>query len=224
MRPIIAIAACLITVSHLAYAEERACCRETSRLYVGGGIMAILPNEVSIDESIPVQGNLSYDLKPGYGFNALVGYQVYPNASFELEGIIQQSKVGQTNGFIPSGTKGSQKNTSLMVNHRWVYRNLGNIAPYLGAGAGIMYIKSPFTETLTVGPNSEAKQFKDTVFAYQFMAGANFAVPGTKYELYAGYRYIGSQDGETSFNIIPGYTQKYNVSSHNLEMGARFRF
>ena len=213
-------------LSSPTYADERPCCRDESNWYIGASGMGVLPNQVSLDENTPTFGQQSYDLKTGIGFSGLAGYQFYPNASIELEVIAQQSSMDKSTIASVAGNngKGAQRNQAIMINHRWIYRNMGSIAPYVAAGGGMMKIRAPFAEVITVGPSTESQKVSDTVLAYQFMAGVNFAVPNSKFEFFGGYRYVGTQQGEVKFTIIPGYSQKFDASSHNIEIGGRMRF
>lgn len=214
------------SLSFSAYAEERACCRDESNWYVGVSGMAVLPKTVDLEENQPIFPGRYYDLETGVGFSGLMGYQFVPNASIELEVIAQESNEGDTN--IPASAsstgKGTQRNIAVMLNHRWIYRNMGSIAPYVGAGVGVMNMQGAMRYDITVSSVTESHKLDDMVLAYQFMAGVNFAVPNTKFEFFGGYRYIGTSEGEVKYAIIPGYAKKFDGDSHNIEIGVRMHF
>jgi hypothetical protein len=201
---------------------ERACCTGKSNWYVGASGLGVYQGQVEYGKSAAlaaVHDTTGYDLDPGIGISALIGYNFFPNASIELEFLGQDSGfAGFDNGVatLVEGGGDTQRNTAVMVNHRWIDRSYQYIAPYLAVGGGMMHIDTP----VGIGGTT----LKDKVLAYQFMAGLNFTVPDSKFEFFTGYRYIGTAKGENIVTGGPGRTVEYDADSHNLELGGRLRF
>lgn len=158
-------------------------------------------------------GNVSFD--NGYGAGASLGYMpgsgFLSNTRFELEYSFNQADIDT----IANASAGNDIQVhSYMVNAFYDIPTGTSIVPYIGAGAGLATVD---LRVPSINVNND-----DSVFAYQFMGGVGYTpstVPNTTLTL--GYRYFASDDpsfgqGATSVS--------HELSSHNLEIGARFAF
>ena len=206
-----------------AAAADRPCCPEEPGWYAGISGMAVFLNDTDIKNTtglFPAHDILDY--KTGYGFSGNVGYRILPSVRVELEVTKRQNDVDTFNGVpVVTGTNtfSAQSSIATMANVYYDYHNDSLISPYIGAGIGGVDVKSPLV--YFVGP--EAVTLKGWVLGYQFMAGINYEVPNTNFELNFGYRYLTTEDLKVKFDTVPGTASVPNTSS-NLEMGGRFYF
>jgi len=106
---------------------------------------------------------------------------------------------------------------SLLVNGFWDIETGGPVTPYLGAGIGVAQVSINDLGILGISLADD----DDTVFAYQFAAGAAFELnPNIALDL--GYRYFATADPE--FDDAEGTTFESEYASHNLNLGLRFMF
>jgi opacity protein-like surface antigen len=159
-------------------------------------------------------GDASFD--NGYGGGASLGYMpggdgFFNHTRFELEYSFNQADIDTIAG-VSAGK--DLRVHSYMVNAFYDIPTGTSIVPYIGAGAGLARVD---LDVPGIGLNEN-----DSVFAYQFMGGLGYTpstVPNTT--LTVGYRYFASDD--PSFGL-GATTVEHELSSHNVEVGARFAF
>lgn len=161
-----------------------------------------------------LNGTAEYDT--GLGAGASLGYMpggtgFFSNTRYEIEYSLVQADLDTVAG-TPTGD--DLRVHSYMFNGFYDIPTGTQFVPYVGAGIGFA---SPKIDIQSIGLRDE-----DTVFAYQFMGGIGYqptSVPNTTISL--GYRYFGAEDPEYT---IGNATVSSELSSHNIEVGARFAF
>ena len=133
----------------------------------------------------------------GYGIGVRGGYRL-PNR-FSVEGEITYRDLDLDTTIGGVTTSGSANSVAAMANILYDVDTNSNIVPYFGGGLGVVDIDGD-----------------DTVFAYQLMTGAAYTIDSHN-EVYAGYRYFGSEGIEEGATDI-------DYESHNVEVGYRYRF
>ena len=100
-----------------------------------------------------------------------------------------------------------------------VYYDFGQSAlkPYIGGGAGVgrLSLNNHNAGGVTLMDD------KDTVFAYQGMAGVMYTLT-PNWSVNAEYRYIGTNDAEMSASN--GSTSKVAYDSNNVILGLSYKF
>jgi opacity protein-like surface antigen len=184
--------------------------------YAAGAVGYTFPE--TIDSSI----GLEAEIDGGYSVLGAAGYE-FDGFRAELEGSYRTSNVGEAlfGGASLQG-EGDVSALSAMAN---LYFDpafqLGPFQPYIGAGAGISRFKAKDVEAVGIaglGPVSAS----ETGFAYQFMAGAGWAI-SEQATLTAGYRYFATPGIETSIDPL-GSVEIDGLSLHSVEVGIRSRF
>lgn len=203
-----------VLITSAAQAEER-----WPRWYLGltGGVD--FKNDSDISNAI--SGNAEYDT--GYSFGASIGYmpafKELPMNMVRLEAEVNyrsSSLSDITVGGVSGTGSGDMQNLAGMLNLFLDAPTGSNWTPYVGGGLGFSTVQ--FDNGSGFGNTDD----EDTVFAYQFMGGLAYSpetIPSTRFTL--GYRYFGSEDAEYA---VPGGTIEVSNDSHNVELGAQFRF
>lgn len=93
---------------------------------------------------------------------------------------------------------------TMMFNMLYDIESGSDITPYLGGGLGVGWLE----------------EFDGSEFAYQFLAGINYAVT-ERADLILGYRYAGMTDADKD---IDGVNLSASVDTHNFEFGVRYSF
>jgi opacity protein-like surface antigen len=123
------------------------------------------------------------------------------------------------------GVDGSIDVVSAMFNAYWE-PDLGvAVRPYVGAGAGIGYVKVELLTREEVEPDEfetfERSDDSDTVFAYQFMAGAAWEFSQTPIvALTLGYTYFATDDLDLKDGVGLPYSAD-GYESHAVMIGLR---
>jgi len=153
---------------------------------------------------------LSFD--NGFGLDVALGYQL---PMFRVEGEVAYRANDMDESSDSGGTdkiNGDLKALSGMVNGYYDFCNATAFTPYVGVGIGVAKLDFSVEEGLDES---------DTVFAYQMMVGAGYALT-KQISLEVEYRYFGTQDPE--FDDGLGGTVEAEVSDHNLMVGLRILF
>ena len=157
-------------------------------------------------------GDIDFD--NGFGAGASFGYApggdgFWNNTRFEAEYSHNRVDVDTFGG---GAISGDLRTDSMMLNAFYDMPIGMSIKPYIGAGAGLA----------KVNIDSGGLDDNDRVFAYQFLGGIGYT-PSTLQNttLTLGYRYFATDDPEFSLLNVPADME---LSSHNLEVGARFAF
>jgi opacity protein-like surface antigen len=161
-------------------------------------------------------GEMSFDNGVMYGGS--LGY-VPNNTSlrFELEYTNSENDIDGASGIVAGPVAGSVTVNALMFNAFYDFTNQTIISPYLGAGFGMAELE---LESDTLGLTDAGSENQ---MAYQVMAGVSYEPKMLRNTaLSLGYRYFSLFD-EAEFGAGASQTA-IDYSSHNLELGARFRF
>ncbi len=180
-------------------------------VYVGAKFGLSILSDSNITTSDGYSSEFSYD--NGFGMNLALGYK-FPMFRLEgevayyandLDGYSDRNGSGEADGDI--------KNLSGMLNAYFDFANSTFITPYVGGGVGVAKVD--------LSDQSFTWDDSDTVYAYQGMAGVNFALT-KQLSIDAEYRYFGTQDPE--FDDDADGTIKAEIASHNLLVGLRMQF
>lgn len=129
-----------------------------------------------------LQDEGGFDFDDGYVAGAAIGGKT-KWARAELEGSFRENDLEG----VAAG--GQVKQTAIMLNAYWDIETGTRFTPYLGAGLGTAYV-----DVDTTGGDDNWE------FAYQGMAGANFAID-PRWTVGAEYRYFGTTEvGSTDIN------------------------
>ena len=99
----------------------------------------------------------------GYSFGGMIGYD-FVGPRVELEGRYDNQKATVSGGSAAYGL--TQDNISAMINVFYDFNAGGRIVPYIGAGAGIDFVKN----------SALNQQDNNTVFAYQGILGVGYNI------------------------------------------------
>lgn len=211
--------------------------------------------------------NWQNQFKNGYGINVAVGKYFSPHWHGDFEFLyqnIQRDAEGTYNWLEQNSSTGAiysqQLNNpiskiatraniySLMTNASYDLIHLGSLQPFLGAGVGISWLKSPSTQTNNAinidDPNTplietapavqNSPSLYGTAFAWQFKVGVNYML-SEKASAILQYRLFNTTDFKASQGSIitnPGiagqsrfYTSQHDISgllTQALELSLRF--
>lgn len=164
--------------------------------------------------------NVKLESKTGFIAGASLGYAppveegFFSNTRWELE----YSFRSNDNDVVgPTPITGQVQSSTFMANMIYDFTNDTRFTPYLGAGAGFSSIQF---DTPTGAPTDENPS--DTVFAYQFIGGLEYApvtMPMTAWGI--RYRYMDTDGAQYNSG---GETYKLEYDSHSVEATGRFRF
>lgn len=179
-------------------------------MYVGAKVGLSILSDSNINGNYGYSSEYSYD--NGFGLDVAIGYKfpmfrVEGEAGYyanDLNGYSDRNRSGEANGDV--------KHLIGMANAYFDFDNASFITPYVGGGVGVAKVD--------LSDNSFNWDDSDTVYAYQFMAGASFSLT-PQLSIVAEYRYFGTQDPE--FNHDDG-SFKAEIESHNLLAGLRIQF
>ncbi len=197
-------------------------------VYFGANAGAVFLEDSSV--STPVGSSFDIEYDPGMSYGVLLGYDAgtYFSKSGNTSGRLEieyarrsndADEVEESGSFRPVG--GEATVDSLMINS-WVdFTTQSPFRPYMGLGLGAARL------TLDEAGFSDDDDIR---FAYQ--AGAGIGLPiGNRLTISVGYRYFGMLDASLRAETLNPETdtvqeREYDIeySSHNLDVGFRFRF
>jgi OmpA-OmpF porin, OOP family len=172
-------------------------------------------------------GSLTRD--NGFFLGGAGGYQFGPWRG-ELELQYMENGVASGNNLFAGATgatarlSGSTSNLAVMVNGYYDIRTPWPITPYVGLGIGADYFRFNQVNTTSLSPNIQIANGFDTVFAYQPIVGASYAI-NSQWSVNLEYRYFGTTD--PSIKYLPGSPQPrftVNNASHNVLASVTFHF
>lgn len=209
------VSACVLAFSSAADANER-----WPRWYVG--LSAGVAYVEDSDLSNAVSGDLEYDTgvaaTASLGYMPFFGNQALDNVRIEAElGYRYQSLDSFSNAGVSSNAGDYARIVTYLANAYYDFRSDSQWTPYLGAGLGGASVNLPTGSGL--GNTDE----KDAVFAYQFLGGVTYAptsIPMTEWGI--GYRYFTADSPR--FATATSHIKLDDITSHNIEANARFRF
>jgi OOP family OmpA-OmpF porin len=184
--------------------------------YVGGAGGVDFP----VDAKAPTSGGenkVKYDAGPtgslslGYKFGAFRA---------ELEGNYRTNDVNKTSGAALSSPHGHTRMWGAMLNGFYDINTGTAFTPYLGAGVGVGFVHASLNGVRPIGSTLGGYSGSDTVFAYQGIAGASYAL-SPHLSLTADYRYVATDDAR-----IKSGGAKWNVenANHVVTAGLRWTF
>ncbi len=171
------------------------------------------------------------------GGGIFVGYDFYPQNQVpvrtELEYVIR-SNMSKTwdNNFnlegkdVKASTKGEWNVQTLFLNAYWDFHNSTAFTPYIGAGAGLGFIKSKYKSELSdpdEGVSGSLTQY-DTVFAWNAGAGCSYAFT-EHFSADLAYRFVGLGYTEVS-KKFDGEKNSVGVApyANEFSLGLRYSF
>ena len=125
--------------------------------------------------------------------------------------------LGVTVADLVADGRGVIRNTSLMLNGFYDFDLGGPLGGYIGGGIGFTRVKVRYNPS-----DVDIINGSDTVFGYQLMAGANYAI-SDNVQLFGGYRYRATGDVSYGVNLFPANLDVEN-RSNIIEAGVRFYF
>ncbi|MDY6848072.1 MAG: outer membrane protein [Geoalkalibacter sp.] len=214
------VATCITFVTSATAAEQG--------VYFGANMGAVFLEDSSV--SAPVGSSFDIEYDSGMSYGILLGYDAgtYFSKSGNTSGRLEieyarrsndADEVEENGVFRPVG--GEAIVDSLMINS-WVdFRTESPFRPYLGGGLGAARL------TLDDAGFSDDDDIR---FAYQ--AGAGIGLPiGNHLTISVGYRYFSMLDATLRAETLDPETdavqeREYDIeySSHNIDVGFRFRF
>jgi len=187
--------------------------------YVSGHAGAVFPDDAEFTASAwPVESSIEFDT--GLGISLAVGYDF---GKFRAEGELGYQKNSFDNldyaQAWSSSLSGDQEVTSAMINGYFEFDNSTNFTPYLTLGVGVAYVE---WDDLYVNTANSLMNFSDTVFAYQFGVGSEYAI-NANFAVDLRYRYFGSRNID-----ITDYTTwreaETDIGNQILSLGLRYSF
>lgn len=174
---------------------------------------------VSLEDSkITVPGVGSADVSSDTGLS--IGIKLGSSfTNFRIEGELDYKTNDLDTLSGPGGSlrlDGDVTSTSLMFNGYYDIKASPTVVPYLGLGLGFSRVA---LDADVLGVNIADDE--DIVFAYQFLAGIGFSASPTV-TIDVGYKYFATAD--PSFEDVTGFPFDGEYSSHNITIGARFKF
>ncbi len=190
------------------------------RWYVGisGGVSFLDDSDLSGVNTGEVQYDTGGIVTVALGDRPHFGNAFMDSMRFEVEGGWHHNSLdnGTVNAAAVNFTE-DLRVMSIMGNAFYDFRNASRWTPYVGAGAGWAHVSLDNDAALANTDDS------DTTWAWQLMAGVAYSpqsIPLTEWSL--GYRFFSLNDPE--FATAGGRFELEDTQSHNVEVGARFRF
>jgi len=213
----------------LALAAASGSAPASAQWYASGNIGLSSFGDADFTETGPgtaAAGEIDFDT--GWGLNGAVGY-AFGNIRVEGElsrrqadlDSLRLSSVTVGNVLLASGgtsaLDGSVTAWGFMVNGWYDFVTGTPWVPTIGAGLGFANLN---LQVDRVGSVATSYDESDTVFAYQIAVGLGYRV-NPKTIVGVNYRYFATSDPEFASGA---FTDQGEFSSHNLEVGMRYRF
>ncbi len=163
------------------------------------------------------------DFDNGWGVLVAAGHQMdwgfLQGTRGELELGWRQNDVDSfTTAGVGSAGSGDINTYSLMANAYYDMVNDSSVTPYLGLGIGGASISANDVAAAGVAGSLDDN---DVVFAYQGIAGVNFAL-NQNWSIQTEYRYFATT--EADFTSSTGASADMEYDSHNLVVGLKYSF
>ncbi len=165
------------------------------------------------------------------GGGIFVGYDFYPQYQVpvrsELEYAIRSNmtktwdaNIDLLGKDVKASTKGEWNVQTLFLNAYWDFHNSTAFTPYIGAGAGLGFIKSKYKSELSDPDEEDRGSFTqyDTVFAWNVGAGCSYAFT-EHFSADLAYRFVGlgyteinkTFDGEKNSAGMAPYANEFSL-------------
>ena len=181
----------------------------------GVGIVPDSDADLTVQGLGTISAEISYDT--GFTVGGAVGYMM---EYFRVEGEIsyQANDVDSISisGLGSAPANGDVSALTFLVNGYYDFATGGPLTPYITAGLGFSNVEA----------DSGGVSEDDNLFTYQLGVGVGYAISETV-TLDLRYRYLGFEDFESSGydpDFAANYTEKVEISSHNITAGLRFAF
>ncbi|MFT3959664.1 MAG: outer membrane beta-barrel protein [Desulfovibrio sp.] len=171
------------------------------------------------------------------GGGIFAGYDFYPQYQVpvrtELEYAIRSNmtktwdkNINLLGTDVKASTKGEWNIQTLFMNAYWDFHNSTAFTPYVGAGAGLGFIKSKYKSELSANGNSDSDSVTqyDTVFAWNAGAGCSYAFT-EHFSADLAYRFVGL--GYTEINKkVDGEKNSIGTAPYvnEFSLGLRYSF
>lgn len=194
---IVSSCAMLLSISTIAHSAEGP--------YVSGNLGIAIPIDFDATDST---GTSNIESDNGLAIGVAAGYDFGNNMRAEGEIAYQKNDLAKaTAGGVSNNITGDMSSLALLLNGYYDFKNESSLTPFISAGLGAVKVET----------NDTTNDDNDTVFAYQFSAGAGYAL-SEKVTLDVKYRYLRAAEADLGGSTIEGY------SSHNLYAGVRVAF
>jgi OmpA-OmpF porin, OOP family len=202
MFKVVATAAAMATAPLAVLAEP---------FYVGASGGASLPRESDLES-----GAFNVEAKQDIGWLGLInfGHEYGYGLRTELEFGYRKNDLDTVGG---ANASGDVNVFTGMVNVLYDLDVPWRIVPYVGAGIGAARVKANGAAPVSTTTIDDT----DTGFAYQVMAGVEYAVT-SQLMLNLGYRYFAVPD--LTFTAANGASVETDYASHNVTLGLRYLF
>jgi opacity protein-like surface antigen len=204
----------------ISLASQAQANQQWPRWYVGlsAGVAFVEDTDLSQAKTGELEYGTAGNGAVSLGYVPLAGVPFWDNIRAEVElGYRQAALDSFTNLGTKSGASDDIHMITYLANAYYDFNNPTQWTPYVGAGVGGAAVK--LTKTSGLGNTTNS----DSVLAYQFMAGFTYAptsIPMTEWGI--GYRYFTANS--PSFRTAGANLSLDDITSHNLEATARFRF
>ncbi|MDR2819911.1 MAG: outer membrane beta-barrel protein [Desulfovibrio sp.] len=199
---------------------------EVNGFYAGVKFIDSIQGTGSVEKSSELDGfGIGQFSQNTVGGGAFVGWDFYPQSRVPLRTEIEyairsnMSKTWEGVG-ISSGEEIKQERNlqTLLFNLYYDFHNDSAFTPYLGAGAGVGFIRSKFTASAGLANDSET--YSQTVFAYNVGAGVSYAFTDNVSADLA-YRFLGLTYNEINDGDVRISSTPY---ANEVSLGLRFTF
>lgn len=226
-RLAVVLSCCALTMSASAALAGPA--SSSSGVYVSGKLgFAVVPDLTATGSSWTGTWNDDISFNTGMAINGAIGYEFAPfRTEFELG--YQKNDADYSDGTeiyrgIPlphyryDFADGNVNTTTYMANGYYDFKLGNGFTPYLGAGLGLATVK---LSDMRNESWHHSYGDSDTVFAYQFMIGASYALD-KNWALDLSYRYVGTANSSSDNGW--GTKTDFEFYSHNFLLGGRYTF
>ena len=202
-----AAAAIALLLPVAAHAEEG--------FYLGAGVGVSIPGTAEFKDATATN---NVDLDAGFAGNVFAGYQFDSNWRTEAEFSARLADVNDITGTgAAAPITGDQDVYAVLANAIYGIPTGTKFTPYVGAGAGVAWVKSQDIATV-LGTSVDDT---DTVFAYQGIAGVEYDITNSL-KAALDYRYFRTAD--TSFQSAAATSVDGDYESHTITVGLRYLF
>ncbi len=152
----------------------------------------------------------------GYDFALAQGVGLRPEIELGYKtNDIDSHSIGGVN---TAGADGRSEAYVAMANFYYDFENSSRFTPYVGAGIGAARVNLDGYSSTTTGPMIDDS---DTVFAYQGIAGVDFALD-EQWSIFSDYKYFTANDPEVTTSA--GNTTDVDFDTHNVQVGLKMKF
>lgn len=183
--------------------------------YLGGNLGAGFPTDSTFDDGTNTN---KVDMDPGFAGILSAGWQF--NNGIRLQGEFS-ARLNDVNDLTGTGAAapvtGNMNVYALMADAIYGFNTGTKFTPYVGAGAGVARVNANNIGTTL----STTVDDDDTVFAYQAIAGVEYAIHPN---LFAGLDYRYFRTGDTKFTSAAATSVKGDYENHTVTVGLRYLF